>query len=475
MKSKTKVLATSLTTIALSAALIGGSTYALFTSQANAGISVTSGKVEVVATARIEKAWSGEDMGGLNETVNYKLDEYTDEETGYEGYQFTNKGTVVYNDDDNKVILDKITPGDGVELKVNIQNNSNVAINYTVYTLLVDAGDKALYDALDTKYTYPTDGQAVEGANGWYKLDAEEQLSEEVTVTLELPDADNNNDYQDAHCEVAIIVEAVQGNAHVGAAVSDDDIQDFLANANVVYDTTTNAMGAKQYVKSLDVKTAKDLMVFAYIMNNEHELIIGEDAQPGLGVGRDWRTTVNLAAGAEFDLEGYTWAPMKGTNLIINGNGATIKNLNMGKGDAKWGGFIGSGDNTEIHDLTFENVTVSGAQVGVLIGHSSGTVQGATKITNITLKGNINISYTAGTTEDWDAVGVFVGVHAEEWSAADNCVVDADAVVTLNLAGANLANKTLLHESTYWFGYLAGGTFEVTNFNANGVVYTVNS
>ena len=52
MKRKNKVLLTSMATIAMSTSLLVGGTYALFTSESEVDIAVTSGKVEVTATAQ---------------------------------------------------------------------------------------------------------------------------------------------------------------------------------------------------------------------------------------------------------------------------------------------------------------------------------------------------------------------------------------------------------------------------------------
>ena len=221
MKSKKRVLITSLTTIALSAALIGGSTYALFTSESKASIAVTSGKVEIVATAELTKAWSA---SWIDEDSAYG-------KTGDEGaahgaleadadgnYTFLNKGTASYDEATNIVTLERVTPGDGVQVKVDITNFSNVATQYKINVAPVAGKDDGLFEALTMTATTDSEGET-DLIVSWQPLEpaADPENGDEldsIYVDIELPVAAGDK-YQQKSCEIAVTVEAVQGNAHI--------------------------------------------------------------------------------------------------------------------------------------------------------------------------------------------------------------------------------------------------------------------
>lgn len=94
---KRKTLISSILTIALCLSLIAGSTYALFTSQDEVNIAVTSGKVSVEAVI-------------LNNTLT------TSSLDVAQNQGFANGGTALFTDSDNqKLELTNMTPGDKVE------------------------------------------------------------------------------------------------------------------------------------------------------------------------------------------------------------------------------------------------------------------------------------------------------------------------------------------------------------------------
>ena len=131
---KKKVLLSSLATIALCLSLIAGATFALFTSKSTSSIEVTAGEVKIEAAIDSTlKTWS------LGETEN---DARTDK-------TFTNGGTVELVD--GKLIINSMTPGDTVQFKINVTNDSNVAIKYRVVATSTNGGtDVDLSDALVT-------------------------------------------------------------------------------------------------------------------------------------------------------------------------------------------------------------------------------------------------------------------------------------------------------------------------------------
>ena len=232
---KKKVLLSSIATIALCLCLIAGSTFALFTDTTNFNIAVTSGDVEIEAYATINSVWSAYGDG-----VAAAEDEYLIDENGHfyahgkrdpiEGrYIFTNGGEAKL--DGKNLVINRITPGDRVDIDINITNKSDVAFAYR-YKLISNNTNLA------TGMVVTIDDVSYESlaiwTSKWYPvITAPNGTPSNVpvkTISIELP-VYAGNEYQgekeaqedgrpagEQSVEYTIIVEAVQGNA-----VTDDE------------------------------------------------------------------------------------------------------------------------------------------------------------------------------------------------------------------------------------------------------------
>ncbi len=201
-----KVILSSILTLILCASFIVGGTFALFTSESKTNISVTSGKVDVVATIENLSLYSPELIetdGSYDENVNAA----SIAADGMSGV-FVNGGTANLNG--AVLTLDKITPGDMVTFQIKITNNSNVKTQYRTVIKIVD--DNGLAAGLDMII----DGVAYDG-NSQYTNWAPLEVVEEVDVldcSVALPTmGENQNQYQGKSCKLVYIVEAVQSNA----------------------------------------------------------------------------------------------------------------------------------------------------------------------------------------------------------------------------------------------------------------------
>jgi len=105
--------------------LMTGATYALFTSEANVNVAVTSATVQVTAT--------------VNGFKTYSMDEEMAQGT------FENGGTATLAD--NTLTLTNVTPGDRAQLTIALKNDSNVAVKYQI--LVVESGDAKLVEGLE--------------------------------------------------------------------------------------------------------------------------------------------------------------------------------------------------------------------------------------------------------------------------------------------------------------------------------------
>ena len=189
MKQRSKVIATSIATIAMCASLAVGGTFALFTSESEVNVAVTSGTVDVKAYA--DKA-----------TLSY---------TSLLGETLAESSATIV---DNVVKIDKIVPGDTIAFELVIENYSNVTVQYQTVLSLVDGVD------LFTGLQIEVDQKVYDGMtaySNWAELNpinGENKEFDRIPVTITLPEY-AGNEYQSKTAEISFIVKAVQGNAAV--------------------------------------------------------------------------------------------------------------------------------------------------------------------------------------------------------------------------------------------------------------------
>ena len=192
MKKTKTIMLSALAAVAFGS-IAAGTTYALFTSEAEANVTVVAGKVSVKAAIQNLKL--------------YSLDEESGEVAALDSQDtFTNGGTVAI--DGANVALSNITPGDRVEFELKVSNESTVAIKYrTVVESLADAG---LFSGLNIKI----DSSEFDGGRAASEYRKLEVGSDPIVipVSIELP-SDAGNGYQEKSCSISCRVEAVQGNA----------------------------------------------------------------------------------------------------------------------------------------------------------------------------------------------------------------------------------------------------------------------
>ena len=196
---KSKTFLSAVLSIALCVSLIAGATFAIFTSEANVNIAVTSGTVKVTAEINEKelKTYSGVEITGSED------DEIVETTSG----TFTNGGTAKV--EGNTIKITKMTAGDKVTFPVNIKNESNVNIKYRMRISIAD--DTGLASELNIKIgdysgRYATIWEDLEPGMGDRTLECEIALPTTSTA-------------QGESCTISLLAEAVQGNA----AVSNDE------------------------------------------------------------------------------------------------------------------------------------------------------------------------------------------------------------------------------------------------------------
>lgn len=248
--------------------LAAGATFALFTSQSKVNITVSSGKVQVLAEITDFSVYSptsiSTDEAEGNPIVDAKnaATEVTQDGTVYSGI-FYNKGTATLDTakDAGAITLNNMTPGDKVTFTLTLKNESNVKVKYRT---TVAHGENSATDLLKA-LVFNIGGITVESSTIWKSLDpADSDDDKNIAVyecSIELPTS-VNNDYQDKSCEIYFLVEAIQGNAETVDATAKIATMASVAVSSINTETQTEqtAEGEKTYLvtkTSLDI-TSKD-------------------------------------------------------------------------------------------------------------------------------------------------------------------------------------------------------------------------
>lgn len=436
MKQRSKVIATSIATIAMCASLAVGGTYALFTSESEVNIAVTAGTVDVRATAS----------------------ELTLSSKGVErvGNTFAVGGTATK--EGNEITIDRMVPMDSVNFDIEIENYSNVNVQYrTVISVVEDTG---LFSALTVTFTENGTAQVFNGGYAyadWAQLvasDNDATTADDVStinVNIEFPNGENQNGYQGKSCKLAVTVEAVQGNADV---------------VNPVTQTGE---------RSWDVNNEEGMMLMKGIIDsNAH------------GEGRE----LNFLLTDNMDMTGYAWNMLNVWMTNIDGNGKTVSNVTCGSDTYRgWSGFVSYFGGGRIKDLTLENVTAVGSQAGIVAGHADGGW-----MENVTIKGTNTVTYQENPEETWGGVGAIAGVSTEGLKSGSAITIAEGATVGVDYNGiltespyANeyafindiseyVTNNGTITTTGEWGTYLSNGLYLMSDgsyavTNANGLKY----
>ena len=383
---KKKSFLSSLVTIILCLSLIAGSTYALFTSEDQVNIAITSGKVNVVATI-LEDAMKTYSLG-------------QEQDAG----KFANGGTAVFTTESGEKVLtlDKMTPGDRVEFAIQITNNSNVAMKYCVTW--------AVEGELSAALTATAGGAAIEnGTTEWtpWPVPATEvDKVKTIPVVVELP-SETGNTFQDKNAKIVFTVEAVQGNApetdewdgSVDTAWYEDadaTVTEFVLNT------------AEQFAgfAALVAEDANNFEGKTIVLNNNIDL--GATAQDGSPISFE-----PIGSTGERDARGrLVVEPFKGT---FDGNGKTISNLYQSGWDFgyEWGQYGSVGLFSELESATVKNVVIDGfdCQIeGGDVAFIAGSATGDCTFENITIQNGTIGTYNNGIGGiiGWSGAGTYV-------------------------------------------------------------------
>lgn len=255
---KSKTFLGAVMSIALCVSLIAGATFAIFTSESNVNIAVTTGKVKVEATAQLTSLYSPKEIDRDGNVTN--------EDNAATADGFYNGGTATL--DGNTLILDRVTPGDRVDFSITLKNIGNVKTlyryGYAVKPLAEEGATDAdvaeaekLYSALEFELEEVETSRYVSYMTAWSEFTEEKVLDISVGMSTMA-----NSDYMTLSGRIVFIVEAVQGNAAVGAGEQFEiaDKQGFI-NAIDMINNSENT--SAKLVMASDVELTDEVLAIA--------------------------------------------------------------------------------------------------------------------------------------------------------------------------------------------------------------------
>ncbi len=210
-----KALLTSILSIVACLCLMTGATFALFTSASAVNIAVTSARVEMTAS-----------VSGLKykTLTNQTWTDATDGKTNFDNIG----GSAVLSGD--TVTLDKMVPGDAVQVTISVDNASTVDVQYKIETVV----EGELAPALTLKTTLEGEEIAITNKSTTWSIAKVGEAIADIPVSVEFPDADDNRDYMGKNASVKFIVHAVQGNVATAQSgvVTEEEFAQALANGD---------------------------------------------------------------------------------------------------------------------------------------------------------------------------------------------------------------------------------------------------
>ena len=362
MKQKGNAIASSIMAIAMSASLAVSGTFALFTSESQVNIAVTSGTVNVVASVNAQslKTYS---MGKAQDAG-----------------KFANGGSADFNAN-SQLELSRMTPGDKAEFTVDIANNSNVAIKYKV----AFAVEGELADALVCS--------ATNAEEKWIYAEANAEIPS-VEISVELPE-EIGNDYQSkTDTVVSVKVEAVQGNKQFV------DEWDGTADISWLTEELTKNPEATEFT----LNTAEHLAGLAALVDGTAAIPVDAEATIPTDFdytfdGKTFKLTGNIDLYQE-DENGnpVLFEPIGDENHdfsgIFDGGNHTIYNLRQDC-NAKHVALFGA-----VYEGTVKNLTIDGALIennGNGYAAIIAAYAGASTFENITLRNSTAVNYNHNT------------------------------------------------------------------------------
>jgi len=203
-------------------AIAVGTAYALFTSNDENNIAISSGKVEMTAALDDVELYTAlheseiadttdliQEMTGLNLDTHAGKYYYV-EQTG----TFYNGGTATLNAANDLLELEEVAPGDKAVTTITITNTSSIDVKYRVIAECTSTADEDLRFFSKLVFGFGTEDltSCSRFVSAWDTWAASASSTKDIEISIALP-LDVINNYQEASTNVKFRVEAVQANA----------------------------------------------------------------------------------------------------------------------------------------------------------------------------------------------------------------------------------------------------------------------
>lgn len=350
---KRKILLSAFAIIMICASLICASTYALFTSESETNIAVTSGKVNV--KAKIE---------------NIVASHYDDNKKMDVAGLFSGK-KVEFNE--GVLALYDIVPGDKISFDITIENQSSVSINYQTKIACLEGVE--LMRGLEV--SVGTEINTVKGLISYtadWNVLATSQNLKTIPVLIEFPYSQvSQNEFQGLTTKLNFLVNAVQGNA-----VVENPTENIIKTNEVETDSFEALQSALKGLVPTYVKLLSDIYAPESLVSVENALVTIDFNGYKVYHTREENETknmnlFNLAKGSKVVLKnGFisydnSAAPEKGKShgyTVVTSGELTLDNMNISDLD-NWSALV---------------CTKEGAKLEILSGTYVSDIQYALKI-----------------------------------------------------------------------------------------------
>lgn len=467
---QTKLILSSILSIVLCTSLIVGASFALFTSEQNVNIAITSGTVNVTATA---------ELVGLYSPTLINLDGTIQNADNAATTTFKNGGTAELVG--NTLALTNMTPGDKATIKVTITNNSTVDYMQHLSFGCTDA-DKAFFnellvgtsDTVDGTYIYFTNA-----ATPWVPGSATDSPAEMVMYfTFELPSY--VSDWQNKTANINLNVIAVQGNA----AVTGDEAYNMLTVVNdadelnaavaAAQDGDTIVLGAGLANADLTVAytDAKELTFRGYKLGT-----LTVDAPNGtVNVYNDATALVGKAVAANsLHVFGEVATLEINEGRVVVENAAKIENLVVNAAAEKAVAVVVSATaETVVGNVEVASKDATATVTLTLPAAQSLTVADTVNADEIIIQPSIATAEALRTAlanaKDGDVITLTGDVYyPETWTTLEDRVVVTANNVTLDLGAYTINIPASLEPSDNWMGINVSGGSLTVNATTGGL------
>ncbi len=374
MRNK-KVILSSILSLVLCLSLIAGGTFALFTSESKTNIAVTSGTVKVVATI-------DEDTVVAYSPTSINMDgSVADDTNAAEGNTFKNGGSFAYvpatETDPATFTLTNITPGDKVDFNIDVENQSNVTIQYRVVISDVEGGslNGLVMKLNDNDYA----GTTI--YSDWAYIGAQDTINS-IPVSIELP-ANAGNEHQNKTTKLSVTVEAVQGNTNTATSTSVSVNSSTELNTAFETSDSVTVVGGTVTDDNLTVPEGKELII------KDVSLDTSDNYGIGVSVGKNASLILNGGTYKAFGYSQVIDAQAEGSEVTVNG----------GSYDGNYLLFVNNDAKATINDCTFATPELPATVIATQDSDGSPSIRinGGTFYSEAICNNIIDIAITGGT------------------------------------------------------------------------------